>query len=182
MKVERAPLNGLLVFTPKIISDSRGFFLETYRESALAEAIGKDVRFCQDNKSHSNAPGTIRGLHVQLPPHGQGKLITCLSGEFFDVAVDVRRDSPTYGQWFGATLSAENHKQLWIPQGFLNGFQTTRADTIISYKCTHYYNRQSERAIAWNDPDLDIKWKELDPILSDKDLGAPSFNSFESPF
>ena len=183
MKIEDTPLDGVKLLTPKRFPDSRGFFAETYAAQPLADA-GLVATFVQDNHSLSHVVGTLRGLHFQMPPHGQVKLVRCGRGALFDVAVDVRRGSPTYGQWFGAELSAENGCQLWIPQGFAHGFVTRLPDTEIIYKCSDYYAPQTEGAIAWNDPDIGIDWDMgvTTPHLSDKDAIAPPLVAFDTPF
>ena len=182
VKFDTTPLKDLWLISPRRITDRRGYFMETFRHDLFEDAIGAKVTFVQENQSFSQKSGTLRGLHVQIPPHAQGKLIRCLRGEIFDVAVDIRKNSPTYGRWYGELLNPENAKQFWIPQGFLHGFQTTRPDTEIAYKCTGYYHAESERTIAWNDPFFGIEWQEIDPVLSDKDRQAPGFSAIESPF
>ena len=183
MLVEDTPLPGVKLITPRRFGDSRGFFSESYSVQAMA-AQGIDIRFVQDNHSLSTTPGTIRGLHFQKPPHAQAKLVRCGRGSLFDVAVDIRRGSPTWGKWFGAELSFENGRQMLIPAGFAHGFVTRSPDTEIVYKCSDYYFPETEGAIAWNDPDLGIDWGlgDLAPVLSAKDAVAGSFADFESPF
>ncbi|WP_022708039.1 dTDP-4-dehydrorhamnose 3,5-epimerase [Paracoccus zeaxanthinifaciens] len=180
MQVEFTPLPGVLVLTPKRHGDSRGFFSESWNRRTL-EAAGLALpEFVQDNHSLSTQVGTVRGLHYQAPPCAQGKLVRCGRGSLFDVAVDVRRGSPTYGQWFGTELSFENGRQLWIPAGFLHGFSTLLSDTEIVYKCTAHYDAASDGAVAWDS--LGIDWGVQTPILSDKDRAAPAFADWESPF
>ncbi|MGD9916414.1 MAG: dTDP-4-dehydrorhamnose 3,5-epimerase [Paenirhodobacter sp.] len=183
MLVEDTPLPGVKLITPRRFGDSRGFFCESYSVKAMAEQ-GIDIRFVQDNHSLSTTPGTIRGLHFQKPPHAQAKLVRCGRGSLFDVAVDIRRGSPTWGKWFGAELSFENGRQMLVPAGFAHGFVTRSPDTEIVYKCSDYYFPETEGAIAWNDPDLGIDWRlgDLAPMLSAKDAVAGSFADFESPF
>ena len=160
--------------------DHRGFFGETYSRRRYAE-LGIDVEFVQDNHSLSHAVGTLRGLHFQVPPHAQGKLVRCGRGAIFDVAVDIRRGSPTYGQWEGYELSAENGHQLFVPVGFAHGFVTLEPDSEIVYKCTDYYAPETEGAVRWDS--CGIKWPlSGDPILSDKDAIAPALADFDSLF
>ena len=180
MQVDWTPLPGVLLLTPARHSDGRGFFSESWNRRTLLEA-GVDLpEFVQDNHSLSRQVGTVRGLHYQAPPHAQGKLVRCGRGRLFDVAVDARRGSPTYGQWSGAELSFENGRQLWIPVGFLHGFATREPDTEIVYKCTAHYDREADGAVAWDS--LGIDWGVSDPVLSDKDRAAPAFAGWQSPF
>jgi len=161
-------------------SDHRGFFGETYSRRRYAE-MGIDVEFVQDNHSLSHAVGTLRGLHFQAPPAAQGKLVRCGRGAIFDVAVDIRRGSPTYGQWQGYDLTAENGHQLYVPVGFAHGFVTLESDSEIVYKCTDYYSPETEGAVRWDSCGID--WPlSVDPILSDKDAVAPALADFVSPF
>lgn len=174
MKVIKTPLAGVLLLEPGVFGDSRGFFYESFNARTFAEAIGHDVAFVQDNHSRS-ARHVLRGLHYQRPPHAQGKLVRCTAGEVFDVAVDLRPDSPSYRQWFGAHLSAGNHHQLWIPPGLAHGFLVLSEFAEFLYKTTTFYAPEYECAIAWNDPALAIDWP-LDgtpPSLSVKDANAP---------
>ncbi len=182
MRVDPTPLAGVVVITPDRFGDARGFFSESYSAKTLA-THGIDIAFVQDNHSLSRTVGTIRGLHFQAPPHAQDKLVRCGKGALFDVAVDIRRGSPTYGQWFGTELSFENGKQLLVPAGFAHGFVTRQPDTEIIYKCSDYYARDTEGAIRWDDPDIGIDWGDvLEPLLSDKDAVAPSLADLVSPF
>lgn len=183
MLFEETPLKGLLLLTPRRFEDHRGFFAEIFNARDLLE-IGVTTHFVQDNHSVSVAAGTVRGLHFQSPPHGQAKLVRCGQGVLFDVAVDIRRGSPTYGQWFGAELSCENGRQLFIPEGFAHGFITRAPNTEIVYKCSDYYAPESEGALRFDDPAIGIEWG-LDgaaAIVSSKDDGATSFADFHSPF
>ena len=170
---------------PKLIkpsrhSDHRGFFSETYSRRLYAE-MGIDVEFVQENHSLSGAVGTLRGLHFQAPPHPQAKLVRCVRGMIFDVAVDIRRNSPTFGQWESHKLTAENGHQLYVPVGFAHGFVTLEPDSEIVYKCTDYYAPETEGAVHWSSCGID--WPlTADPILSDKDMIAPAFTNFVSPF
>ena len=176
MRVERLAIpDVILVATPKF-GDSRGFFSETFNAPRFAE-IGIGLPFLQDNQSLSAKRGTIRGLHCQLAPHAQGKLVRVTRGAVWDVAVDARVGSQTYGKWVGAELTAENWSQLWVPPGFLHGFVTLTDDTEFLYKCTDVYDKASERAVTWNDPDLAIAWpiEHAESVLSDKDKQASSF-------
>lgn len=180
LQVEDTPLADLKVLIPNRFGDHRGFFSESWNRKTM-EAAGIDADFVQDNHSLSSQVGTVRGLHFQTPPHAQGKLVRCGRGALFDVAVDARKGSPTYGQWFGAELSFENGKQLWIPAGFLHGFITREPDTEIVYKCTDYYAPDCDGAVRWDS--CGIEWGAAgDVILSDKDAKAQSFDDFDSPF
>jgi dTDP-4-dehydrorhamnose 3,5-epimerase len=174
MNVEKTPLAGLLVVHPKVHPDARGFFLETYHESRYIEE-GIDVRFIQDNHS-SSVQGTLRGLHAQLQ-RPQAKLVRCIEGGIFDVAVDVREGSPTFGRWFGVELSAQNHRQLYVPAGFLHGFCVTSEQAQVEYKCSDVYVPGDQVGVRWNDPDIGIQWPLTDPLLSDKDRDAPFLRS-----
>ena len=166
MIIEPTPLQGLLLITPDVFGDERGFFQETWNLRRYTEA-GLDRHFVQDNLSFSRK-GILRGLHFQNP-RPQGKLVYVLQGAVFDVAVDLRADSPTFGQWYGTTLSAENHQQLFIPEGFAHGFCVTSDTALFAYKCTESYHPASEHSLLWNDPDVGISWPLSDPELSGKD-------------
>ncbi len=180
MQVETTPLPGLLVLTPKRFGDARGFFSESWNRRVLAEH-GVDLDFVQDNHSLSRAVGTLRGLHYQSPPHAQDKLVRCGRGRLFDVAVDIRRGSPTHGQWFGIELSAENGRQLLVPKGFLHGFVTREPETEVCYKCTDYYAPDCDGAVRWDSCGID--WGiDGAPVLSDKDAAAVPLADFDSPF
>jgi len=183
MQIEKTALDGVLILTPARHGDARGFFAESWNRSTLAQN-GIDVDFVQDNHSISEVQGTVRGLHFQTPPHAQAKLVRCGRGAFFDVAVDIRRGSPTYGRWVGVDVSSDNGRQLLIPQGFAHGFVTREAGTEIVYKCSDYYAPNCDRALAFDDPDLAIDWgtARSDAHLSAKDAAAPGFAGFESPF
>jgi dTDP-4-dehydrorhamnose 3,5-epimerase len=182
VQIEDTPLAGLRVLTPRRFGDERGFFSESWNRRLLAEH-GMDYDFVQDNHSVSARVNTVRGLHFQSPPHAQAKLVRCGRGRLFDVAVDVRRGSPTYGQWFGVELSFENGRQLMIPAGFLHGFATRDPDTEIIYKCTDYYSPKADGAVRFDDPDIGIDWGLTgDAILSDKDAAAPRLAGFTTPF
>ncbi|MEM9755172.1 MAG: dTDP-4-dehydrorhamnose 3,5-epimerase [Pseudomonadota bacterium] len=183
MQVEKTPLPGLVVLTPRRFGDARGFFSESWNARAMAEA-GLDYDFVQDNHSLSEAAGTLRGLHCQLDPNAQAKLVRCGRGALFDVAVDIRHGSPTYGQWFGVELSFENGKQLMVPAGFLHGFVTRAPETEIVYKCTAFYAPEADRSVAWDDPDIGIDWglAGITPVLSGKDAAAPRLADFDGAF
>jgi dTDP-4-dehydrorhamnose 3,5-epimerase len=173
MLIERTSLAGILVLTPRFHSDERGFFAESYNKRAFDEAVGAEIDFVQDNHSRS-ARNVLRGLHYQLPPNAQGKLVRVASGAIFDVAVDMRLSSPTFGQWVGAELSAENHRQLWIPEGFAHGFLTLSDTADVLYKTNGYYSPADEGGLAWDDPDVRIEWPlTMEPVLSGKDRAAP---------
>lgn len=164
---------SLLVISPKRFQDARGWFSETWNESRFAE-LGIQSKFCQDNQSHSGPQGTLRGLHFQAPPFAQAKLVRCLQGRIFDVAVDIRRASPTFGKWFGLELSADNGRQLFIPAGYAHGFVTLEPDCMISYKVDAYYSAPHDGGIGWDDPAIGIEWP-IDgmPVLSEKDARLP---------
>ena len=174
MKVTPTALPEVLVIEPKVFGDERGFFTESFNQRAFNEAVGYEVNFVQDNHSRS-ARGVLRGLHYQLPPHAQGKLVRVTSGAVFDVAVDMRRSSPNFGKWVGEELSTSNHKQLWIPPGFAHGFLVLSESADFLYKTTDYYAPQAEGSVRWDDPDIGITWPQLGagPQLSDKDANAP---------
>lgn len=183
MNIIQTPIKDLLVIEPKVWKDARGYFYESYNAKAF-EAAGIHAVFVQDNQSFSQK-GTLRGLHAQAPPFAQGKLVRVIQGSVLDVAVDIRKDSATYGQHFSIELSGENHKQLWMPPGFLHGFLTLENNTIFTYKVTNYYDKHSEIGIMWNDPTLNVNWGNIERgeiILSDKDLLLSDFKSLESPF
>jgi dTDP-4-dehydrorhamnose 3,5-epimerase len=180
MQIDQTPLDGVLILTPKRFGDTRGFFAETWNRRTLA-GHGIGIDFVQDNHSLSQATGTLRGLHFQAPPHAQDKLVRCGRGRLFDVAVDIRRGSPSYGAWFGIELSAGNGRQLLIPKGFLHGFVTREPDTEICYKCSDYYAPDCDGAVRWDSAGID--WGlDGDPVLSDKDAAARPLAGFDSPF
>lgn len=183
MDVTETPIPGLLVLKPRRFGDDRGWFSEVWNRDTL-RAAGINLDFVQDNHSMSAAPGTVRGLHYQSPPRAQDKLVRCSRGLVYDVAVDVRPGSATYGQWFGIDLSSENGLQLLIPRGFLHGFVTRAANSELLYKCTDTYAPDCDGAVRWDDPDLAVDWG-IDPaaaILSDKDRRAPAFRDWKNPF
>lgn len=180
--IEKTEIDGLVIISPKRFADERGFFGESWNRRALLDA-GLDLpEFVQDNHSLSHAKGTVRGLHFQSPPHAQGKLVRCGRGRIFDVAVDARRGSPTYGRWHGEELSFDNGRQLWIPSGFLHGFMTLEDESEIVYKCTDHYAPECDGAVLWDS--VGIVWPEIAGrvVLSEKDAAAQGFGEFESPF
>lgn len=174
MQAVRLAIPDVVLIEPKVFGDTRGFFYESFNQKAFNQATGLDIDFVQDNHSRS-AKGVLRGLHYQLPPHAQGKLVRVVRGAVFDVAVDIRRSSPTFGKWVGDELSETNNRQLWIPPGFAHGFLVLSDTADFLYKTTDYYSTADERCIAWNDPDIGIEWPEIgvEPNLSAKDrIGA----------
>ncbi|GGH52932.1 dTDP-4-dehydrorhamnose 3,5-epimerase [Comamonas phosphati] len=180
MKVTPTAIADVVVIEPKVFGDARGFFLESFNQQAFNEATGTRFDFVQDNHSRSSR-GVLRGLHYQLPPHAQGKLVRVTSGAVFDVAVDIRQGSTTFGKWVGTELTAENHKQLWIPPGFAHGFVVLSDTADFLYKTTAYYAPQSDRGVLWNDPQIGIQWPDLgtDFLLSDKDMKQPLLTDAE---
>jgi dTDP-4-dehydrorhamnose 3,5-epimerase len=173
MNVITTAIPEVLILEPKLFGDARGFFFESFNESAFNKAVGYDVQFVQDNHSRSSK-SVLRGLHYQLPPYAQGKLVRCVRGAVFDVAVDIRRSSPTFGKWVGVELSEDNHRQFWIPPGFAHGFMALTDTADFLYKTTAYYAPTHDRSIAWNDTDIGIQWPDLGraPDLSAKDAVA----------
>tara|TARA_B100000809_G_scaffold266684_1_gene330707 strand:+ start:4512 stop:5054 length:543 start_codon:yes stop_codon:yes gene_type:complete len=180
MKFNKVEIEGLYVIEPNVFEDDRGYFFESYNKDAF-EKNGISDLFVQDNQSKSQKD-VLRGLHFQLPPYSQAKLVRVIQGSVLDVAVDLRKDSKTYGQYFSVVISAENRKMFFIPEGFAHGFLTLEGDTIFSYKCSNVYHTESEDAILWNDKDLSIDWRIESPVLSGKDNEAKCFNEFKSPF
>ncbi|MGC0834946.1 dTDP-4-dehydrorhamnose 3,5-epimerase [Pantoea agglomerans] len=179
MNIIDTKITDVKIIEPKVFGDERGFFLESFNQSIFDNAVGRHVDFVQDNHSMSKK-GVLRGLHYQLAPHAQGKLVRCVEGEVFDVAVDIRRSSETFGQWVGVHLSAENNRQLWIPEGFAHGFITLSDRVQFIYKTTNYYAPQSERSILWNDPQINIEWPEVEEMtLSGKDRDGVLLNNAE---
>ena len=177
MKATPLKIPDVVLIEPKVFGDERGYFFESFNQTAFNQTIGYEVQFVQDNHSKSQK-GVLRGLHYQLPPKAQGKLVRVIQGEVFDVAVDIRKDSPTFGQWVGVILSAENKRQLWIPAGFAHGFITLSESAEFLYKTTDYYAPEYERCIAWNDPEIGINWPlDQTPVLSDKDQQGVSLES-----
>lgn len=176
MKVIKPAVPGLLIIEPDVFKDQRGFFMETWNAKRYAEA-GLDVDFVQDNLSYSSY-GVLRGLHYQQP-NAQGKLVYVLQGSVYDVAVDIRAGSPSFGQWYGVELTAENKRQFYIPEGFAHGFCVLSETVLFAYKCTDFYNPATEGGIAWNDPNLKIDWPVKAPILSDKDAKYPLLSEID---
>ena len=180
MELIKTSIDGLLIIKPDVFKDERGYFFESYNKERFAKA-GLNMDFVQDNESKSDK-GVLRGLHFQKPPYAQGKLVRVIKGSVMDVAVDLRKESPTYGKWESVVLTEENKLQFWIPEGFAHGFVTLEDDTIFAYKCTNVYNKESEGSLLWNDPDINIEWNIENPILSEKDKISPLFKNFETPF
>ena len=180
MEFISTPLEGLLIIRPDVFEDDRGYFFESFNEEKFRKA-GLDLNFMQDNESRSKK-GVIRGLHFQVPPFAQGKLVRVICGSATDVAVDIRKNSATYGKWHSVILSGENKMMYWIPPGFAHGFATLEEDTVFFYKCTRVYSGISEGGLLWNDPDLNIDWGIENPVISGKDKNFPGFREFVSPF
>jgi len=180
LKVTKTDISGLLIIQPSVFNDDRGFFFESYNKERYQE-FGIPIEFVQDNISNSKK-GTVRGLHYQVGEKAQGKLCHVIEGEVLDVAVDIRFGSPTFGKHFSLSLNSEVKNQLWIPTGFAHGFSVLSEEAIFSYKCTNYYSKADERAILFNDPDLNIDWKVEQPIVSEKDLKAKKFKEIEKNF
>jgi dTDP-4-dehydrorhamnose 3,5-epimerase len=174
-------IKGLFIIEPKVFEDERGYFFESYNQKEFAQKVGETVHFVQDNESMS-MKGVVRGLHFQAPPFDQGKLVRVSCGSVLDVAVDIRKNSPSYGEYFALVLSGKNRKQLWIPPGFLHGFATLENETVFNYKCTNYYSPQNEGTVSWEDKALNIDWQTIDPTISVKDQTGQAFDVFESPF
>ena len=180
MIVETNHIQGLLVIKPELFEDSRGYFFESYNQEKFRQ-LGIDVTFLQDNESKSGR-NVLRGLHFQVPPYQQGKLVRVIKGAVLDVAVDLRKSSPTYGEWASIELSEKNKWMYWIPAGFAHGFLTLEENTVFFYKCTQVYHKESEAGIIWNDHSLNIKWGIENPMVSEKDKTAGKFSDFVSPF
>jgi len=174
MKVTRTAIEGVLILEPKVFGDARGFFTESFNQNVFNDAVGGEVVFVQDNHSRSTK-GVLRGLHYQLPPHAQGKLVRVVQGSVYDVAVDVRRDSPTFGQWVGVELDGDTQRQLWLPPGMAHGFLVTSESADFLYKTTDYYVPEAEGCVLWSDPALAIAWPDVGsaPRLAAKDAAAP---------
>jgi dTDP-4-dehydrorhamnose 3,5-epimerase len=181
MKIIKTKIIDLLVIEPKVFGDQRGWFAETYNYKAFKEN-GVDIEFIQDNHSFSKQKGVLRGLHFQNEPYSQTKLVRCTRGKIWDVAVDLRKSSPTYLKWFGLELTPENHKMLLVPQGFAHGFITLEEDSEVQYKVDNFYNFESDRSIKYNDLDVNIIWPLEEVILSEKDLKAPSLKDSDVNF
>lgn len=180
MEIIETRIPGLLIIKPEVFEDDRGYFFESYNKDKF-ESAGIEINFVQDNESKSQK-GVLRGLHFQNPPYAQGKLVRVMRGSVLDVAVDIRKDSPTYGQWDSIVLSGDNKMMYWIPAGMAHGFLTLEDYTVFFYKCTNTYNKDYEGSIRWNDPDLNIDWGFNEPILSKKDKTAPLFKNLDSKF
>ena len=180
MEIIKTPLEGLLIIKPTVFEDERGYFFESFNKEKFLQA-GIELNFAQDNESKSRKD-VVRGMHLQAPPFEQGKLVRVMRGSVLDVAVDVRKNSSTFGKWAAIELSGQNKWMYWIPPGFAHGFRTLEDDTIFFYKCTNVYNKDLERCFAWNDKDINIDWGITNPVISDRDGNAPSFREFVSPF
>ncbi len=181
MKVLETKLDGVYLFEPRVFRDGRGFFMESYNEREMKE-LGFSFRFVQDNHSLSVVAGTIRGLHYQEDPMAQTKLVRVIRGAIYDVAVDLRKDSPTFGKWVGVILSAENYRQILIPKGFAHGFCTLVGNTEVLYKVDQFYSPEHDKGIRWNDPEIGIDWPVSEPILSEKDMKHPFLREVEKLF
>lgn len=182
MQIEKTRLPDVMILTPQRFGDDRGWFCETWNAERMA-ILGLRINFVQDNHSMSGRAGTLRGLHYQRPPHAQDKLVRCSRGAIFDVAVDVRAGSPTYGQWVGVDLTPENGRQLLVPKGFLHGFVTRLPDTEVQYKCSDVYAPDCDGAVRWDDPAIGVDWGlDSAPILSTKDAAAPLLSESDLPF
>ena len=183
MRILKTDIEGVLIIEPRLFEDERGYFFEAFSERKFAELTGIETRFVQDNESRSSV-GVIRGLHFQLPPHAQSKLVRAVRGTILDVAVDIRRGSPTFGKHIAVELSEHNHRQLFIPRGFAHGFSVLEGDAIVEYKCDNYYAPEAEGAIRWDDPTLAIDWKVADSevVVSAKAKGNPLFEECERLF
>lgn len=180
MKIIKTPIPDLLVIEPNVFNDQRGYFFESYNQERYFN-IEMNMLFVQDNESKSGKD-VLRGLHFQKPPFAQGKLVRVIQGKVLDVAVDIRKGSPTYGHYHAVELDSVSKKMFYIPEGFAHGFLTLEDDTIFSYKCTNYYNKESEGSILWSDETIGVKWDVENPILSDKDKEGPLLKDFQSPF
>jgi dTDP-4-dehydrorhamnose 3,5-epimerase len=183
MNVIQTHIDGVVIIEPKVFGDNRGYFFESYNDREFKEKTGYDIVFVQDNESKSRY-GVVRGLHFQMPPFAQSKLVRVVKGAALDVAVDIRKGSPTYGQHVSVEITEENHRQVFISKGFAHGFSVLSEEVIFQYRCDAFYNPQSEGALAWDDPDLNIDWKVPSDqvLLSEKDLHHTQFKNFETPF
>lgn len=181
MRTETTSISGLLIITPDVFADERGFFMESFQEKRYQEILGRDIHFVQDNLSQSKK-GVLRGLHYQALPMAQGKLVSVLQGRVLDVAVDIRFGSPTFGKYVAVELSAENHKQFWIPAGFAHGFVALEDATLFAYKCTNVYSKEHDRGIRFDDPALGIKWEGENLIVSEKDQKHPFLKEIAKEF
>lgn len=181
MKKMATELEGVYILEPRVFEDSRGYFMETYNEE-LFKSLGLDLTFVQDNQSLSTEVGTLRGLHYQLKGKAQTKVVRCLAGAIFDVAVDIRKGSPTFGSWVGVELSAKNKRQLVVPRGFAHGFCTLLPDTVVTYKVDNLYSPSHDRGIAWDDSEIGVQWPVAQPLLSDKDKRHPTLKQADNDF
>ena len=181
MKIEVTKIKDLFLIYPSIFKDKRGYFFESFNQKKFEELTNIKTNFVQDNQSLSSK-GVLRGLHFQNPPNAQSKLVRVIKGSVIDVAVDIRKNSPTYGNFISKELNEENHLMMYLPEGIAHGFITLKNNTIFSYKCSNYYNKESEDCIIWNDPEIGINWPDIEPIISEKDKIAKNFTSFVSPF
>jgi dTDP-4-dehydrorhamnose 3,5-epimerase len=181
VKVTTTGIKDLIIIEPNVFGDDRGYFFETYNTQSWESITDKTPNFVQDNESLSHK-GVLRGLHFQKPPFAQGKLVRVVKGSVLDVAVDLRKNSPTYGEHFKIILTEENKKQLYVPEGFAHGFLTLKDNTVFSYKCTNFYNKESEGGLQWDDPKLNIDWEMKNPLLSEKDEFYEDFVTFATPF
>ena len=181
MELIETKIKDLYLLEPRVFGDDRGYFFESFNSETFKKLIGKEVEFVQDNQSMSGK-NIVRGLHFQNPPFAQGKLVRVIKGEVIDVAVDIRKDSPTFGEHVSVRLSGENNRMFWIPPGFAHGFSSLEEGTIFSYKCTNYYSKESEGSVAWNDPALNINWEVENPIISEKDQESPLLSELNTQF
>lgn len=181
MKVTRTKIDDLIIIEPNVFGDKRGYFFESFNEKSWEKSLGFVPKFVQDNESMS-AKGVLRGIHFQNPPDEQGKLVRVIKGSVLDVAVDLRKNSPTYGKYEKVLLSGDNKKQFYVPAGFGHGFLTLEDNTVFSYKCTNFYDADNEGGILYNDPDLNIDWGVNIPLISEKDTDLQKFSNFVSPF
>jgi dTDP-4-dehydrorhamnose 3,5-epimerase len=181
MKIENTKFEGLYVFHPSIFKDERGYFFESFNKNKFIETTNIKTEFVQDNQSFS-IKNVLRGLHFQLPPFAQAKLVRVVKGSVIDIVVDIRKKSPTFGQYFTIELNESNNLSVYIPEGFAHGFVTLEDNTLFIYKCSNFYHKESERTIMWNDSKLNIDWKVLNPIISEKDKEGLVFENFNSPF
>lgn len=183
MEVIKTEIEGVFIIEPKVFGDARGYFFESYSAREFKEKTGLDITFVQDNESKSRY-GVLRGLHFQLPPYTQSKLVRCVKGKVLDVAVDIRKGSPTYGKYAMYELTEENHRQFFIPKGMAHGFCVLSEEAVFQYKCDEFYHPEAEGAIAWDDPEIGIEWpvKAEDVLLSEKDKHHPCLKDFDSPF
>lgn len=181
MKTDISAFNGLHILHPSVFNDDRGYFFESFNQKKFEETTGYDKTFVQDNQSLSHK-NVLRGLHFQMPPYAQAKLVRVVRGAVLDIAVDIRKNSPTYGKYISLILSDQNNLALFIPEGFAHGFVTLEENTVFIYKCSEFYNKESERTIMWNDPKLNIDWNCKSPIISFKDQEGLGFEDFKSPF